>query len=810
MRGRCPTTQHLSQDAYDRLKAEHERAHHPRPHRHRPQDPDGPRARRPLRERRLPRGQGGAGQDGGAHPPPRRRARERRDRRRHRPATPWWPARSWPSATRATTSVERYLIGSIEERRDDLEVMSPGSPLGGRPARPHAVGDVVEYEAPGGVAQGRDRRHRVVSIEPRPMSESCNVAVRARSSGADRGHRDAAPAARRADRAARSGRHLRCRRGRRARPARPRWCCCTAGRPPRRSTGSPRYPHLARQFDVVAIDHRGHGRGHPVAPAVPARGLRRRRGGPGRRARHRPLRAGRLLDGRPGRPAHLAPPPRPGQRAWCCAPPRRRSRPARSPASGSRRSGRSPRPPGCSRTRGSALAARERFITRRAEGPWQHWISSELAPSDPTTMLEAGAALGTFNASHWARHLTVPSSVVVTTRDSVVAPASQRAPGAGAASFGDVPPRRRPPRLLRRARSLRAGPHRRLPLGGPPCCHLIRPFPEPWSPPASRCPTCGSDVPAPTTARAGRAVPQRPRPRVHRGRPHAPAHPHGEPDRPRAPPVVLAPGGVERGVGARRRARRAALSLPQHQINVAFSVFIGIGAGLGAGRLSRAYRSLAADLAALLIVGVIMLGVAAVVNHQYLIWAQGHVSGVPRSPRWDGVVGSVRLVFDRASARYGWSTNSSYFYWRSRSCSPRCWPTSPRRRRPDVRDRDEALRPGAVPQQPRVPSGCGHRVAVATAGLAGRPLDRARHARPPPPAAPSGRGTAALTEATPASRSPTLSTHSRREPSTLAEQHPPGRPGIEGQRRPHGDDGAQPVGRLERRRRRRDGRPRGT
>ena len=45
---------------------------------------------------------------------------------------------------------ETYLIGSIEERHDDLEVMSPGSPLGvalmGR-----AVGDVVDFEAPGGV-----------------------------------------------------------------------------------------------------------------------------------------------------------------------------------------------------------------------------------------------------------------------------------------------------------------------------------------------------------------------------------------------------------------------------------------------------------------------------------------------------------------------------------------------------------------------------------------------------------------------------------------------------------------------------------
>jgi transcription elongation factor GreA len=44
---------------------------------------------------------------------------------------------------------ERYLIGSIEERREDLSVISPGSPLGqallGR--RP---GDVVSYDAPSG------------------------------------------------------------------------------------------------------------------------------------------------------------------------------------------------------------------------------------------------------------------------------------------------------------------------------------------------------------------------------------------------------------------------------------------------------------------------------------------------------------------------------------------------------------------------------------------------------------------------------------------------------------------------------------
>ena len=44
---------------------------------------------------------------------------------------------------------ERYLIGSIEERHDELEVISPGSPLGAAllGAKP---GDTVEFEAPNG------------------------------------------------------------------------------------------------------------------------------------------------------------------------------------------------------------------------------------------------------------------------------------------------------------------------------------------------------------------------------------------------------------------------------------------------------------------------------------------------------------------------------------------------------------------------------------------------------------------------------------------------------------------------------------
>ena len=45
--------------------------------------------------------------------------------------------------------VERFLIGSIEERRDDLEVVSPSSPLG-QALLGRAAGETVEYAAPSG------------------------------------------------------------------------------------------------------------------------------------------------------------------------------------------------------------------------------------------------------------------------------------------------------------------------------------------------------------------------------------------------------------------------------------------------------------------------------------------------------------------------------------------------------------------------------------------------------------------------------------------------------------------------------------
>jgi transcription elongation factor GreA len=45
--------------------------------------------------------------------------------------------------------VERFLVGSIEERRDDVAVISVGSPLG-QALLGHRAGDHVSYEAPNG------------------------------------------------------------------------------------------------------------------------------------------------------------------------------------------------------------------------------------------------------------------------------------------------------------------------------------------------------------------------------------------------------------------------------------------------------------------------------------------------------------------------------------------------------------------------------------------------------------------------------------------------------------------------------------
>lgn len=44
---------------------------------------------------------------------------------------------------------EQYLVGSIEEKRDDVMVVSPGSPMG-LALLDARIGDDVEYDSPGG------------------------------------------------------------------------------------------------------------------------------------------------------------------------------------------------------------------------------------------------------------------------------------------------------------------------------------------------------------------------------------------------------------------------------------------------------------------------------------------------------------------------------------------------------------------------------------------------------------------------------------------------------------------------------------
>jgi transcription elongation factor GreA len=56
--------------------------------------------------------------------------------------------------------VEKYLIGSIEERHDDLDVISPSSPLGAA-LQGSKPGDTVSFQAP----SGADLAVTVVSVE---------------------------------------------------------------------------------------------------------------------------------------------------------------------------------------------------------------------------------------------------------------------------------------------------------------------------------------------------------------------------------------------------------------------------------------------------------------------------------------------------------------------------------------------------------------------------------------------------------------------------------------------------------------------
>jgi 3-oxoadipate enol-lactonase len=88
---------------------------------------------------------------------------------------------------------------------------------------------------------------------------------------------------------------------------------------------------------------------------------------------------------------------------------------------------------------GLALAARavpdamrrrlaQRFIgTRTDDRSIEGWVVEEMHRNDWKAVLEAGNALGRFDARSWIGEIDVPAAVLVTTRDGVVHPARQLA-----------------------------------------------------------------------------------------------------------------------------------------------------------------------------------------------------------------------------------------------------------------------------------------------------------------------------------------------------------------------------------------------
>jgi pimeloyl-ACP methyl ester carboxylesterase len=55
----------------------------------------------------------------------------------------------------------------------------------------------------------------------------------------------------------------------------------------------------------------------------------------------------------------------------------------------------------------------------------QRWASAEMRRHDPRLVLEAGAALGNYNAKRWIGEVDVPTSILVTTEDRAIVPARQ-------------------------------------------------------------------------------------------------------------------------------------------------------------------------------------------------------------------------------------------------------------------------------------------------------------------------------------------------------------------------------------------------
>lgn len=65
------------------------------------------------------------------------------------------------------------------------------------------------------------------------------------------------------------------------------------------------------------------------------------------------------------------------------------------------------------------------FTRRRLNGTGLGWAVAELDRNDPAAVLQAGAAIGSYDAQAWIGSIDLPTAVVVTTEDRVVDPRHQ-------------------------------------------------------------------------------------------------------------------------------------------------------------------------------------------------------------------------------------------------------------------------------------------------------------------------------------------------------------------------------------------------
>jgi 3-oxoadipate enol-lactonase len=82
------------------------------------------------------------------------------------------------------------------------------------------------------------------------------------------------------------------------------------------------------------------------------------------------------------------------------------------------------------------MGSGESFVTRLLEdavrrnpavAPIRSWLAGEFRRGDPGSIADAGRAMSTYDARGWVRSLDLPAAAVVTTGDDLVPPAKQRA-----------------------------------------------------------------------------------------------------------------------------------------------------------------------------------------------------------------------------------------------------------------------------------------------------------------------------------------------------------------------------------------------